>query len=136
MIWIRHSYQSLLSFILNNSNFSKGKWQKRWFFIDTDIRNDDNYFLEYSYSPDDSNPSKRFPLRNASIKISSGNSFVITIADDVGSTLTLSADSSELMERWVSTIESVILVANRRDKALSDFHGKQSGWNYNYTRCY
>lgn len=109
------------------SNFSKGKWQKRWFFINTDIGIDDNYFFEYSYSPDDSNPSKRFPLCNASIKISSGNSFVLTIADDVGTTLVLSAESSEMMERWIATIETVILVANRRDKVLSDFHGKLSG---------
>jgi hypothetical protein len=32
-----------------------------------------------------------------------------------------------MMERWIATIETVILVANRRDKVLSDFHGKLSG---------
>lgn len=110
-----------------SSAFSKGKWQKRWFMINIDIADDENYCLEYYHNPDDKAPRQVFPLAYSSIALSGGNSFILTLADD--STVSLSAENNELMTDWVETIENVIAVANLREKVLEQFDDVESSAN-------
>lgn len=98
-----------------SSAFSKGKYQKRWFSINIDIEANENYVLSYSHNADDK-AKQSFPLINASVKLAGGNNFVISFVDDT--ILTLSADNSEVMKKWIDTLENVIKVANQREKVL------------------
>jgi len=107
-----------------SSAFSKGKWQKRWFLIDIDIDDTDNYCLEYFHGPDDSKSRQAFPLTRMSIKVSGGNSFLLNYGDEVA--LTLSAESKEVMKMWIETLENVISVSNMRERMLKEL-GNMSG---------
>jgi Ca2+-binding EF-hand superfamily protein len=101
------------------STFSKGKWQKRWFAINLDVNSSTNYAFEYFHHPDDKLPSKSYNLAGSTIKISGGNSFVIAFND--GTVLSLSAESSDLLRCWASTLESVISVSNMRDRMMEKY---------------
>jgi hypothetical protein len=82
------------------------------------LEDNENYFLEYSHSPDDSTPSQSFSLINCNIKISVENTFMLSHIDDV--LLTLRAENGDEMKSWIRTIENVIAVANAREKALGN----------------
>eukprot|EP01031_Cornospumella_fuschlensis_P012777 gene12777-15616_t len=62
-----------------SSAFSKGKWQKRWFLIDTQLDEHDNYKLLYFHGPEDKTPRQAFPLANSTLKIVSDASFVLNL---------------------------------------------------------
>lgn len=100
------------------SAFSKGKWQKRWFFIRTELKPDENYSLEYGYSPEDRSSRAFFKLEGASAVVSSGNSFQLNFAD--GSNLIISADSPELRDDWVAMLHAVSVVAQLRGRAIRE----------------
>ncbi|RYG62772.1 hypothetical protein EON64_17245, partial [archaeon] len=101
------------------SAFSKGKWQKRWFVIETEIDDNENYKLLYFHGPDDKTPRQTFPLASSTLKIVSDTSFVLMMADD--SSLTLSADSPDMLRLWITTLEKVVSVANMRERLLEHF---------------
>lgn len=98
------------------SMLSKGKWQKRWFCINIDIGERENYRLAYYYTPEETVPRQTYELANASIRISGGNQFILILQDQ--SNLSLGCDDSELLKAWIDTLENVINVANVRDKML------------------
>ena len=98
-----------------SSAFSKGKWQKRWFFINIDLDSKENYALSYAHGADEK-AKQNFPLINASVKLAGGTNFVVSLVDDT--VLTLSADSTDLVKKWVDTIENVVRVANHRERAI------------------
>eukprot|EP01038_Epipyxis_sp_PR26KG_P004226 gene4226-6002_t len=102
------------------SAFSKGKWQKRWFIINLDINEAENYYLGYYHSPDDKVARSLYPLSYATIKISSGNGFIVTINDESNTTLTLSSESPKEKSDWIDTLEKVILVATNREKVQKE----------------
>lgn len=47
--------------------FNRGKWQKRWFFIECNIHDYENYVLMYSGSPDEKNARDVIPLEGAEL---------------------------------------------------------------------
>lgn len=101
-----------------NSTFSKGKWQKRWFVLDchpVDIT--DNYSLVYFHSPDDKKPSHTFGLSGATISLLGDNNFQINFSD--GTLVQLGADSIENRDKWISSIEKVVSVANLRARFIT-----------------
>lgn len=100
------------------STFSKGKWQKRWFYIKTELTGHENYTLSYFHSPDDSSPSQTFPLEGTSLTTLDGNEFRLEFKD--GTVLELDAESYEITTLWVASLMHVIDVATARAKALSD----------------
>jgi len=99
-----------------SSFMSKGKWQKRWFSINIDLDDRENYRLSYYHSPEDSLPRQTYDLVNASIRVSGGINFVLILSDDTS--LSLKCEDSPLLKAWVHTLESIIAVANQRDRAL------------------
>lgn len=107
-----------------SSAFSKGKWQRRWFLIDINLEGNENYCLEYYHSPEDKSARQSFSLVNASIKIAGGNSFLVYLND--GSVLTLSTTSPEIMQNWIETIESVVSVANWRQRLIQEYSTRYS----------
>ena len=114
----------------HKSSVNKGKLQKRWFFINIQLSPSENYELSYSYNPDDTTPRQKYPLDSAIIKrnqvdtdgisggpsvaIISPNYFELVCFDN--SSVTLEADSSEIMESWINTLEYVISIATERGK--------------------
>lgn len=101
------------------STFSKGKWQKRWFVVNLDVEQNDNYTFEYFHNADDKQPSKSYPLQGATIKISGDTSFVIAFQD--GTSLSLSADSSDALRDWTSTLEAVVTISNMRERMMERY---------------
>jgi Ca2+-binding EF-hand superfamily protein len=102
-----------------SSAFSKGKWQKRWFFIKTEsLKSDENYSLEYGYSPEDRSSRAIFKLEGASAVVSTGNSFQLNFSD--GSNLIMSADSPELRDDWVAMLHAISVVAQLRGRAIRE----------------
>jgi Ca2+-binding EF-hand superfamily protein len=101
------------------SAFSKGKWQRRYFAIPLELNPRDNYQLEYFHSPEDKVPRAIMALTGATVKISSATAFVLNFPD--GNTVSLNADSSEIMQNWVKTLESVISISNIREKMISQY---------------
>jgi len=99
-----------------SSFMSKGKWQKRWFCINIDLDDRENYRLSYYHSPEESLPRQTFDLVNASIRVSGGNNFILLLADDTS--LSLKCEDSLLLKAWVRTLENIIAVTNQRDKAM------------------
>lgn len=113
-----------------NSSVNKGKWQKRWFSINIQLSPHENYELSYSHNADDKTQRQRYPLDSASIRVSqldtakassepdiattSRNYFELFCFDN--STVALEADSPEIMESWIQTLEYVISVATERGK--------------------
>lgn len=108
-----------------SSAFSKGKWQKRWFSIDIDIDNDQNYHLEYFHTPDEKVPRSSMPLAGANVKIAGVVNFALTLAD--GNSISLNAESSEQLQAWISTLESIIAVSNAREKIFSQYETHSDG---------
>lgn len=100
------------------SAFSKGKWQRRWFLIDVDIDERDNYALQYFHSPEDKVPRQVFPLAKVTIKVAGGNTFILSNGDEA--LATLGTDNHTLMKQWIDTLENVISVANLRSRLLKD----------------
>ena len=49
--------------------FNRGKWQKRWFFIECHIQEYENYVLMYSGSPDEKNARDVIPLEGAELTL-------------------------------------------------------------------
>ncbi len=101
------------------SAFSKGKWQKRYFCINLDLGPKENYQLEYYHAPDEKAPRAIMALVGATVKISSATAFAINFADS--NSISLNADSSEIMQQWIATLENVISVANLRDRMISQY---------------
>lgn len=99
------------------SAFSKGKWQKRWFFIRLDLKGHENYCLEYSHTVD-AKASRSFPLDGANAVISSGNSFQLTVND--GTDVVMSAESAKERDDWIFTLDRAISVANSRARVIRD----------------
>lgn len=102
----------------SKGTFSKGKWQKRWFLIEVNIGDDENYKIEYSHGPNDQDAKQSFPLSGASVKIVAETDFVLTFFNST--LLALSADSPELLKKWVQTLEKIILISNLRDRAAKE----------------
>lgn len=100
------------------STFSKGKWQKRWFLIDVDIEDKGNYALQYFHNPEDAVARQIIPLAKVSIKLAAANSFILSSGDEV--LATLSADTHDMMKKWVDTLENVISVAKLRSRLLKE----------------
>lgn len=100
-----------------SSTFSKGKWQKRWFVINVDVGIDENYSLSYYHHPDDKEPRQTLDLSNSKVVLSGGNNFSINFDEDYS--LTLGADTKDILERWVDALQKVITVANLRDRMIS-----------------
>jgi len=100
------------------SAFSKGKFQKRWFLIDIDIEDGDNYCLEYFHGPEETKARQAFPLTRMLIRVSGGNSFVLSYGDEP--VATLSADSTDAMNQWIETLQNVISVSNMRERMLRE----------------
>jgi Ca2+-binding EF-hand superfamily protein len=100
------------------SAFSKGRWQKRWFFVRTELRSDENYALEYAYTPDDKTSRAIFKLEGASAVVSTGNSFQVNLAD--GSNIVIQADSPELRDDWVAMLHAAIVVASYRGRVIRE----------------
>lgn len=101
------------------STFSKGKWQKRWFVVNLEVDQNDNYVFEYYHNVDDKQPSKSYPLQGATIKISSDTSFVIAFQD--GTSLSLSVDNSDGLRDWTTTLEQVITMSNMRERMMERY---------------
>lgn len=119
IIWDRERSQCcgyLLKQASKSSAFNRGKWQKRWVFININLEDDENYCLEYSHGPEDKTASQSFSLVNCNIKISVENTFMLTYMDEV--LLTLKAEDADEMKEWIRTIENVTVVANAREKIL------------------
>lgn len=112
-----------------NSSFSKGKWQKRYFAIRHDIRGIENYSLAYFYSPSDKYSRAVYELKKTAVTLSGGLTFTLEFED--GSTLTLQAESQDNMQKWVESLEKVITVANTRERLINDkkFNSKSIGSN-------
>lgn len=106
-----------------SSAFSKGKWQKRYFAIPLELGPKENYQLEYFHAPDDKTPRAIMSLSGATVKISTATAFVINFSD--GNSISLNADTSEVMQNWVKTLENVISVSNLRERMLSQFSGHE-----------
>jgi hypothetical protein len=85
-----------------NSVFSKGKYQKRYFKLPTDIPDNLNYTLEYYYHPDDRNPRVIYSLINAAVLRSGGTDFTLTSDNKVTS---FRADSTKALNCWILTLE-------------------------------
>ena len=100
-----------------SSVLNKGKWQKRWFSIQViDLSENENYKLQYFHSPDEKQARQTHDLAGASIKIAGDTAFAISFAD--GTSLSLSADSVDIMRDWVTTLENIITVSNMRDRMM------------------
>lgn len=100
------------------SALSKGKWQKRWFVLKTNISGHENYSISYYHSPEEKNARQTFILDEATLALSSGsnilNSFQILCAD--GTNIMLGADSESQMQDWIETLQYTIQIATERGK--------------------
>jgi Ca2+-binding EF-hand superfamily protein len=100
------------------SALSKGKWQKRWFVLKTNISGHENYSISYYHSPEEKNARQTFVLDEAALALSSGsnilNSFQIICAD--GTNIMLGADSEAQMQDWIDTLQYTIRIATERGK--------------------
>ena len=105
-----------------NSFFSKGKYQKRYFKLPTDIPDNLNYTLEYYYHPDDRKPRVIYSLINAAILRSGGTDFTLTSDNKVTS---FRADSTEALNCWIVTLEKAIFLATTRMKYLNNKEMKE-----------
>lgn len=101
-----------------NSTFSKGKWQKRWFSINHNLDTQSNYSLSYYYLPSDRIPRQVYELKKAAVILSGGLSFTIEFDNDVS--VVLGADSADLMNDWVDTLQKVISVATVRNRLMTN----------------
>lgn len=110
------------------SAFSKGKWQRRYFSIDLDLGPRDNYQLEYFHSPEDKTPRAIMALTGATVKISSATAFAINFPDSTS--ISLNADTSDIMQHWIGTLEHVISVANLRDRMMHQFAVPEEGVHF------
>lgn len=99
-----------------SSFMNKGKWQRRWFIIDTEITGQENYELSYFYTPDDAQPRAKFPLANATVLYSGGDAFQIQLAD--GQIVHLSTEREDVKTRWFETLVRVIKIASAREDAI------------------
>lgn len=102
----------------SNSTFNKGKWQKRWFQVETDLVEDtDNYVLIYKESVEDDKeiPQKAiFQLKGATVSRTGGSSFQVTFEDEEKDHIVLAAESKDTMNMWIDTLEKVISFADLR----------------------
>jgi hypothetical protein len=98
---------------------TRGMMQERWFYIDLEIKVDENYILNYSRDEDDEKPRNSYPLQNASVKINDKSVTLFDISTEGGEVLHLEAFSTVLRDKWVSTIESVINIANQRTNLVN-----------------
>lgn len=107
------------------SFINRGKQQRRWFTLRTNILEDENYTLEYYHHPDDKLPRNIYPLGNASLLMSGGNSFTITLFD--GTVITLTADTPAIQDNWSRMLERAIIVATDRDRIMRENFSAASG---------
>lgn len=108
------------------SKFSKGKWQKRWFALKTDISAHENYTLQYYYSPDETTPRQVYSLDGSRVAIgtddrNSDSSFDIFCLD--GTKISMSAESEEILQAWMASLEDVVEIATSRGKVQRQRRG-------------
>jgi hypothetical protein len=69
----RFQLTSLNQIIIGKSStFSRGKWQKRWFYINLDIDDSQNYELTYAYTPDDETSRHQYRLEESNLSVLGG----------------------------------------------------------------
>ena len=105
------------------SLFSKGKWQKRWFTINTEIIKNQNYKLEYFHGPDDKIARQEYQLSGAKLVMSGGNSFQLTLEDGTVVHLGADAGDSETLDKWYETLQTFISIADDREHAIAERGG-------------
>ena len=100
------------------SLFSKGKWQKRYFVIKTDLSAHENYSLAYYYTPDESVPRQVYSLDSAKLQDGADDrnsptaSYDLTCED--GSKLSICAETEEQLHAWVDSLYLAIEIATLR----------------------
>lgn len=114
------------------STFRKGKWQKRWFVIKTELHGHDNYTLCYYHTADEMSTPQTYKLEGASLETRDGNEFKIDFKDGVS--LELDAESHEVTKLWVDTLSHVIEVATARGRALSERMNRNMGQGESFMR--
>lgn len=107
----------LLKKISANRNPFRFKWQKRWFWLNLDLEEHDNYHLHYSHTPGDYTHMHRIPCANARIVVHSETIF--TFFGNEYKPLTLKADSEDIAYRWTKTLAHVITVAELRKELIA-----------------
>lgn len=98
------------------SLMNRGKWQRRWFIIDTEITGSENYELSYFYTPDDAKARAKYPLAYATVLYSGGDAFQIQLA--TGEILHLSTEREDVKTRWFETLLRVIKIASAREDSI------------------
>lgn len=97
--------------------FNRGKWQKRWFFIECNIHDYENYVLMYSGSPEEKSARDVIPLEGAQLVINAEVSDYFQISLKIKGRqgmYVLGAESRDTRDAWADTLEYVISIANSR----------------------
>ena len=112
----------------DNSMINKGRWQKRWWIINTEVSTHDNYQLLCFYTPDEVTPKKVFDLDNAQLQLSTeernGERCFELICID-GNRIQLSGDNDNILQRWLHALEYVIDIATQRGKVQKQRRGQK-----------